>query len=283
MQQAAPLLVAFVSDLFFSTRIENAAHIAGFRMHLLERADALPGAPSPAAASGEALSGSSASLLDWLSKLQPALLIFDIDSSTLPWELWIAALKSASATRRLPILCYGSHVDIERSARARDVGADAVVGKGRFTQALPQLIQKYARTPDWQAIAAGCAEAMSAIAQSGLQLFEAGNYFAAHEELEHAWKAEAGPGRELYRGLLQIAVACLQIERGNYNGAIKMFWRARQWLAPLSPACRGVNTPALRAAAAAVLEQVQQLGSARVAEANCSSLRPSAWLLPASP
>ena len=147
MQQAEPLLVAFVSDLFFSTRIENAAHIAGFRMHLLERADALPGAPSPAAASGEALSGSSASLLDWLSKLQPALLIFDIDSSTLPWALWIAALKSASATRRLPLLCYGSPVDIERSARARDVGADAVVGKGRFTQALPQLIQKHARCP----------------------------------------------------------------------------------------------------------------------------------------
>ncbi|GBL38007.1 hypothetical protein EMGBD1_16940 [Anaerolineaceae bacterium] len=280
MQASQPLLVAFVSDLFFSTRIEGAARIAGFRVHLLERADALPGLPAPTAASGEALSGSTGSLLDWLSQLQPALLIFDIDSKTLPWELWIAALKSAPATRRLPVLCYGSHVDTERSARARDVGADAVIGKGRFTQALPQLIQKYARTPDWDAISADCAEAMSAQAQSGVQLFEAGDYFAAHEALEHAWKAEAGPGRELYRGLLQIAVACLQIERGNYNGAVKMFWRARQWLAPLPAACRGVNTQALRTAAAAVLAQVQQLGSTRVAEADCSSLRPSAWLQP---
>lgn len=280
MQASQPLLVAFVSDLFFSARIEGAARIAGFRVHLLERADALPGLPAPTAASGEALSGSTGSLLDWLSQLQPALLIFDIDSKTLPWELWIAALKSAPATRRLPVLCYGSHVDTERSARARDVGADAVIGKGRFTQALPQLIQKYARTPDWDAISADCAEAMSAQAQSGVQLFEAGDYFAAHEALEHAWKAEAGPGRELYRGLLQIAVACLQIERGNYNGAVKMFWRARQWLAPLPAACRGVNTQALRTAAAAVLAQVQQLGSTRVAEADCSSLRPSAWLQP---
>lgn len=280
MQASQPLLVAFVSDLFFSTRIEGAGRIAGFRVHLLERADALPGLPAPTAARGEALSGSTGSLLDWLSQLQPALLIFDIDSKALPWELWIAALKSAPATRRLPVLCYGSHVDTERSARARDVGADAVVGKGRFTQALPQLIQKYARTPDWDAISADCAEAMSAQAQSGVQLFEAGDYFAAHEALEHAWKAEAGPGRELYRGLVQIAVACLQIERGNYNGAVKMFWRARQWLAPLPAACRGVNTQALRTAAAAVLAQVQQLGSTRVAEADCSSLRPSAWLQP---
>lgn len=280
MHASQPLLVAFVSDLFFSTRIESAARIAGFRVHLLERADALPGLPAPTPASGEELSGSTGSLLDWLSQLQPALLIFDIDSKTLPWELWIAALKSAPATRRLPILCYGSHVDTERSARARDVGADAVIGKGRFTQALPQLIQKYARTPDWDAISSDCAEAMSAEAQSGVQLFEAGDYFAAHEALEHAWKAEAGPGRELYRGLLQIAVACLQIERGNYNGAVKMFWRARQWLAPLPAACRGVNTHALRTAAAAVLAQVQQLGSTRVAEADCSSLRPSAWLQP---
>lgn len=280
MHASQPLLVAFVSDLFFSTRIESAARIAGFGVHLLERADALPGLPAPTAASGEALSGSTGSLLDWLSQLQPALLIFDIDSKTLPWELWIAALKSAPATRRLPILCYGSHVDTERSARARDAGADAVIGKGRFTQALPQLIQKYARTPDWAKILADCAEAMSAEAQTGLQLFEDGNYFAAHEALENAWKAEAGSGRELYRGLLQIAVACLQIERGNFNGAVKMFWRARQWLAPLPAACRGVNTHALRAAAAAVLAQVQQLGSTRVAEADCSSLRPSAWMEP---
>ena len=280
MHAAPPLLVAFVSDLFFSTRIENAARIAGFGMHLLERADALPGLPAATAASGETLSGSIGSLLDWLSQLQPALLIFDIDSKTLPWELWIASLKSAPATRRLPILCYGSHVDTERSARARDVGADVVIGKGRFTQALPQLIQKYARTPDWHAIAAGCAEAMSAAAQSGMQLFEAGDYFAAHEALEHAWQAEAGPSRELYRALLQIAVACLQIERGNYNGAVKMFWRARQWLAPLPAACRGVDTQALRTAAVAVLAQVQQLGAERVAEADCSSLRPSAWLQP---
>jgi predicted metal-dependent hydrolase/CheY-like chemotaxis protein len=280
MHASEPLVVAFVSDLFFSTRIESAAGIAGFGVHLLERADALPGRPEPTAASGEALSGSTGSLLDWLSQLQPALLIFDIDSKTLPWELWIASLKSAPATRRLPILCYGSHVDTERSARARDAGADAVIGKGRFTQALPQLIQKHARRLDLDAISADCAEAMSAEAQSGLQLFEAGDYFAAHEALERAWKAEAGPGRELYRGLLQIAVACLQIERGNFNGAVKMFWRARQWLEPLPAACRGVDTHKLRTAAAAVLAQIQQLGSTRIAETDCSSLRPSAWMEP---
>ena len=55
MHASEPLVVAFVSDLFFSTRIESAARIAGFGVHLLERADALPGRPEPTAASGEAV------------------------------------------------------------------------------------------------------------------------------------------------------------------------------------------------------------------------------------
>ena len=63
-------------------------------------------------------------------------------------------------------------------------------------------------------------------AAEGLRLFNAGEYFEAHEALEDAWNAEPGKVRELYRGILQIAVVYLHITRGNYNGAVKVYARS---------------------------------------------------------
>ena len=67
-------------------------------------------------------------------------------------------------------------------------------------------------------------------AAEGLRLFNAGEYFEAHEALEDAWNAEPGKVRELYRGILQIAVVYLHITRGNYNGAVKVYGRSQRWM-----------------------------------------------------
>jgi hypothetical protein len=72
-------------------------------------------------------------------------------------------------------------------------------------------------------------------------LFNAGEYFEAHEALELAWRDERGPVRELYRGVLQVAVAYYHILRGNYPGAVKMFVKSRTWLGPFPDQCRGVD------------------------------------------
>jgi hypothetical protein len=61
-------------------------------------------------------------------------------------------------------------------------------------------------------------------------------------------------------------VAYLQIERGNYNGALKMFLRVRQWIDPLPERCRGVEVARLRADAKAAYEHLQALGRERVSE-----------------
>ncbi len=105
-------------------------------------------------------------------------------------------------------------------------------------------------------------------------MFNRAEYFEAHEALEHAWNDESGPGRELYRGLLQIAVAYMQITRGNYNGAIKIFLRARQWLDPLPDQCRGVNVAGLRHDAAAVRAALEALGPERIGEFDMALLKP---------
>lgn len=78
-------------------------------------------------------------------------------------------------------------------------------------------------------------------AAEGIQLFNRGEFFAAHEELEAAWRAETGPVRELYRGILQVAVACYHMERNNLTGARKMLQRSRRWLAPFSGTWQGIE------------------------------------------
>lgn len=75
----------------------------------------------------------------------------------------------------------------------------------------------------------------------GLELFNAGEYFEAHEALENAWRAERGPVRNLYRGILQVGVAYYHLLNGNYSGAVKLFARCKQWLAPFPDGCRGIR------------------------------------------
>jgi predicted metal-dependent hydrolase len=275
-EPAPPLLVGFVADLMFTTRIESVAGRLGYAVRWVEQAADIgevdPTAPPEKP--GERLHGREGQLFEKITRWRPALLIFDLNNQAIPWRAWIPALKSSPATRRLPILCFGPHEDVEAMTRARAVGADVVVGRSRFTAALPELIQKHGRVPDYDALQDTCAEPLSELAIKGIELYNQGAYFDAHEELEHAWMADAGPGRDLYRGILQVAVAYLQIERGNYRGAVKMFLRVRQWLDPLPDVCRGVDVAGLRDNARAVHEALLALGPERLAELDRNLIQP---------
>ena len=114
-------------------------------------------------------------------------------------------------------------------------------------------------------------------AAEGLHLFNAGQYFEAHEALEAAWNEEAGPVRDLYRGILQIAVVYLHVTRRNYNGAIKVYGRSQKWLKHWPALCRGVYVEELRRDAATVITEVQRLGAERLAEFDDSLLKPVRW------
>jgi hypothetical protein len=89
-----------------------------------------------------------------------------------------------------------------------------------------------------------------------------------------AWMDDESPGREVYRAVLQVAVAYLQIERGNYKGAAKMFLRLRQWIDPLPDSCRGIDIARLRSEAQAVYRELITLGPEHIADFNLNLLRP---------
>jgi len=92
----------------------------------------------------------------------------------------------------------------------------------------------------------GCQTPFHPRALYGMELFNQGKFFEAHEELEAAWMAETGPIRDLYRGILQVAVAYYHAKHGNIVGARKMLARCTRWLAPFPAECQGLDIAALR-------------------------------------
>ena len=282
-----PTLLSLTSDLFFSVQIENTAKALGWDWVNVESPAQIPAQPSLAPRPGAPTTPQTITLghdfIAYVVEVQPALIVVELrspgsevtsNSQSLPWEAWVVAAKTSPATLRIPILAFGPHVDTELRERAEQAGCDAVVTKGQFTAHMRDLIQRHAHLPDPAAAQTAAEGELSALARKGIELFNRGEYFEAHEELEHAWNEEPGPSRELYRGILQIAVAYLQITRRNYNGAIKMFLRARQWLDPLPDVCRGVDVAALRRDAAEVRATLETLGAEHIDEFDLLLLQP---------
>jgi hypothetical protein len=115
-------------------------------------------------------------------------------------------------------------------------------------------------------------------AAEGLRLFNAGEYFEAHEALEIAWNEEKSIIRELYRGILQIAVEYLHVTRGNYQGAVKVYGRSQRWLKDWPEVCRGVEVGKLRNDAETVFREVERLGEEGIAEFDRTLLKPVEWM-----
>jgi predicted metal-dependent hydrolase len=122
-----------------------------------------------------------------------------------------------------------------------------------------------------------CSAPLHPQAVEGLRLFNAGEYFEAHEALEIAWNEEMGKVRDLYRGILQIAVVYLHITRGNYNGAVKVYGRSQKWMRDWPEECRGIQVEELRQDAKVVIEEMLRLGIERIGEFDRSLLKPVRW------
>jgi hypothetical protein len=202
------------------------------------------------------------------------LIVFDLGNDSIPWKNWINLLTSLPATRRIPVLCFGSHVNIDDMQAAKFAGAKEVVARSRFVQNLPDLLVKHARLIDQDLLEGSCQSSLSSLAVQGMEQFNRGEYFEAHESLENAWLEDQTPGRDLYQAVLQIAVAYYQIMRGNYKGAAKMFLRVRQWIEPLPDVCRGVQVAKLRQDAGIVHQELLDLGPEKISEFDRSLLKP---------
>jgi predicted metal-dependent hydrolase len=76
---------------------------------------------------------------------------------------------------------------------------------------------------------------------AGLALIRRGEYFAAHEELELAWRAAEPGERDFYQGLVHFTVAWYQAGRENRVGCERQLEKAARRLAGYPPVHRGVH------------------------------------------
>lgn len=270
-------IIAFVNDLMFSSKIERVAHYLNYEIEWIEQEADLGEFRAETAVNqplGEQLHGTIGQLMDKVTQIQPDLLLFDLANKAIPWQSWIPALKNAAATRRIPIMCYGPHVDANLLKKAEGAGADIVLPRSRFTAKMPELFQEHMRQPDRAALERGCAEPLPAKVRQAIELFNQGKYYQCHDALETAWRDEQEPVRELYRGILQVGIAYYQIERGNYRGAMKMLLRLRQWLNPLPDVCQGVAVGELREGVTAVYDHLAHLPPDQISQFDKTLFQP---------
>jgi predicted metal-dependent hydrolase len=82
----------------------------------------------------------------------------------------------------------------------------------------------------------------------GLVLASAGEYFAAHESFELAWRAAAPEERDFFQGLVHAVVFAYQTARARPIGAERQRQKAIRRLGPYAPAHRGLDVERLLAA-----------------------------------
>lgn len=79
-----------------------------------------------------------------------------------------------------------------------------------------------------------------------MRLFNEGRYFEAHEAWELLWRrTAAGPEREVYQGIIQVAAACHHLLKGNPAGAQGCLENAHGHLDPHLLQVSGFGLPAL--------------------------------------
>ncbi len=122
-QAAGPRVVALVHDLFFAVRIRDTLRPFGYRVDVANSEEKLAGA---------------------LRGDRPALLIVDLAFAAIDPPRRIAALKADDATRAIPVLAFGPHLDHAVRRAAQDAGADRVVANSKVAEDLPDLVARYA-------------------------------------------------------------------------------------------------------------------------------------------
>ena len=95
---------------------------------------------------------------------------------------------------------------------------------------------------------------------AGIELIRRGEYFAAHEELELAWRAAPQPERDFFQGLVHVAVAWYQAGRGRQIGTERQLQKAIRRLRPYAPTHRGLDLDALLAQLRRALEVAEADG-----------------------
>lgn len=96
--------------------------------------------------------------------------------------------------------------------------------------------------------------------------FNQGQFYHCHDTLEALWMEASEPPRNLYQGILQIAVACYHLTNQNWRGAVILLGEGLSRLQTYQPVYADLDVTQLITQAAQLLTDLQQAGPDRVAD-----------------
>lgn len=112
----------------------------------------------------------------------------------------------------------------------------------------------------------------------GIEEFNRGEFFEAHEYLEDAWREETGRIRYLYQGILQVGVGFYHQENGNWRGATGLLRSGMDRLREFEPEALGIDVRKLLKESEQCLKELEQLGRDRVREFDRSKVPKVEWI-----
>jgi len=79
----------------------------------------------------------------------------------------------------------------------------------------------------------------------GIRLFNAGEFWHAHEQWEICWLGSSEPTSLFFKGIIQAAAALVHWKKGNLRGLRRNWEKSRPKLVALPPEMAGVDLHAL--------------------------------------
>jgi predicted metal-dependent hydrolase len=102
--------------------------------------------------------------------------------------------------------------------------------------------------------------------QLGIDLYNAGHYWNAHEAWEEVWLESERGLRNFYQGLIQVSAAFVHVTRNRYPGGVKLLGSGIEKLDLYRADFMGLDLASLRTGARAALARLLELGEAHIAE-----------------
>jgi hypothetical protein len=130
MTSDSPKIMGLVVNIMDTTRIESIAVRLGFQVFWVE-----------------SLFYWAKPRVDELIKIDPVLIIIDLGIIDIQWEECISDLKTNQKTSHIPLLCFGSHVNVDLLRSVKKAGADRVVARSKFFSSMGRLVEKHAIQP----------------------------------------------------------------------------------------------------------------------------------------
>lgn len=88
-----------------------------------------------------------------------------------------------------------------------------------------------------------------ALVWEGIERFNAGRFYDAHESWEEVWRSTTPEPKDLFQGLVQVAAGMHHVlDRGALEPGRRVLGKGRRRLEPLGPVCCGIDVAALVAA-----------------------------------